>query len=84
MDKDLSEPKMLISNKFHRYQWKIKVTNPEKFKRALIKYRTKNPDKNIYSEDIRIMGSVAKVIFAILAIIPTIAFVVEYFLYSST
>ena len=62
LEQDLTDSKVQIAYKFHRYKWEIKVKNPITFKRALATYQEQNPDMDIFSEDIRPKGPIIQYI----------------------
>lgn len=51
LKQNLNDSTVGIGEKFQRHRWELKV-NAKEFKRALAKYQRKNPNLDIYSEDI--------------------------------
>ncbi len=47
LEKDLTDTRVEIANKYHRYRWEIRV---KKTKRALATYQGNNPDTGIFPE----------------------------------
>ena len=56
LEQDLTDTRVQVAEKFHRYKWEIRVKKPKVFKRALATYQQTHPDTDIFSEDINPRG----------------------------
>ena len=80
LEQDLTDTKVQIAYKFHRYKWEIKVKNSQTFKRALAVYQQNNPDIDIFSEDMFPKGPIIQYIGYLLGgIFGSIQFIISIF-----
>ena len=68
---------MEVAAKYRYYKWDLSIENPERFKRAPLKYQENKPDINIISEDI----SRRRVILQYMSYVATaILFIIRLFI----